>query len=193
MPNLDIEQTYRYETIAGIDEVGRGALAGPVVVGAVIISAALHPLDHAINDSKKLTKIKRNTLNTHILANHVCGIGSASVYEINQYGIVKAVNFAITRAISSLNAKPTLLLIDGNDKFNLDTKYLSIINGDAKSTSIAAASIIAKVYRDKLMQGLAMQYTPYGWHTNVGYGTKEHLEAVKQHGRCQEHRNWAFG
>ena len=169
IPDLSIENQYQDKIIAGIDEVGRGAWAGPLVTGAVIINQKFST--HGINDSKKLTEAKRTEINHLILKNHTYSIGIASVEEINNYGLSKAIYLAIYRSISLLPIKPTLLLIDGNYTYDFGINTINILKGDNKSTSIAAASIIAKVYRDNLMKNLALSYPQYHWDKNVGYGT----------------------
>lgn len=186
MPDLSIESEYKGHVIAGIDEVGRGSWAGPLVAGAVIIKQGLCVF--GINDSKKLTEKKRDLLNKSIVENHISSIGSVSATEINEIGLSKAIYLSIIRAIEALPVKPTLLLIDGNYTYKFDTPSVNIIKGDSKSVSIAAASIVAKVHRDRIMKALAITHPEYHWDRNVGYGTNLHLEGLKKIGVSHYHR-----
>jgi len=185
-PTLEIENSYPEEIIVGIDEVGRGCWAGPLVVGAVIVKQP-HVIE-GINDSKKLSKTKREELSAKILKYYVSSIGEVSVSEINELGLSKAIFLAIARSIESLPVKPTLLLIDGNYNYDFGIKTLNIPKGDSKSISIAASSIIAKVYRDNVMTELSQYFPGYGWETNVGYGTNTHIEALSKLGVSTHHR-----
>ncbi|WP_281358121.1 ribonuclease HII [Bacillus haikouensis] len=175
-----------YSAIAGIDEVGRGPLAGPVVAAAVIL-----PQDFylpGINDSKQLSETKRNEFYDVIREKAVSiGIGMIDAEEIDTINIYEATKKAMLYAISNLQRNPDYLLIDA---MKLDTPYPqeSIIKGDSKSVSIAAASIVAKVTRDKLMKEYALTYPGYGFDKNAGYGTKGHLEGLKQNGVTPIHR-----
>jgi len=183
-----IDHQYKDHTLAGVDEVGRGAWAGPVVAGAVIIKRA-EPFNMEITDSKKLSIQKRQELSAKILSTHYCGIGLASVEEINILGLNPALFLAMERALNSLRIRPSLALIDGNYKVDFPPmETISIIKGDQKSISIAAASIIAKVYRDSLMKELALQHPQYLWEKNVGYGTAHHIEMLKKYGTSPLHR-----
>jgi ribonuclease HII len=184
--NFSIESQYSDHVIAGIDEVGRGAWAGPVVAGAVIITQP--DLFNEIIDSKETSLRTREKLSSDILRDHHCGIGLATVEEINILGLNPAIFLAMERAIIALPIRPTLALVDGNYKLTLPVKSLSIIKGDQKSISIAAASIIAKIYRDNLMKNLATQQPEYLWRNNVGYGTARHMEMIKKHGISKHHR-----
>lgn len=183
LPNLDPN---RLE--AGCDEVGRGCLSGPVTAAAVIL-----PADYAnewINDSKKLTKGNRERLSEEIKTNALAwAIASATVEEIDEINILNASFLAMNRAIDELKIKPEFLLIDGN-RFNPvhAIPYECIIKGDGKYASIAAASILAKTYRDELMTNLAMEYPGYGWERNVGYPTKIHRMGIKKLGPSPLHR-----
>jgi len=165
------------QPIAGVDEVGRGPLAGPVVAAAVIID--INNIPHEINDSKKLTKKKRLEISDKIKKSAIYSIAKASVEEIDKINILQASLLAMKRAIEGLSKNPLTVLVDG--KFKPKTNFLthSIIKGDTQSLSIAAASIIAKVYRDQLMCDLSTKYPEYLWEKNSGYGTKEHLLALK--------------
>ncbi|AKP52735.1 ribonuclease HII [Cyclobacterium amurskyense] len=173
---------------AGCDEVGRGCLCGPVTAAAVIL-----PEDYAnewINDSKKLTKGNREKLTEEIKANSLTwAIASATVEEIDEINILNASFLAMNRAIEALKIKPEFLLIDGN-RFNPihDIPYECIIKGDGKYASIAAASILAKTYRDDLMANLAVDFPGYGWEKNVGYPTKSHRLGIKEFGPTPHHR-----
>ncbi len=184
--------------VIGVDEVGRGALAGPVVAGAVcLLGDRGFWLKQGIDDSKRLSAIRREELSKIIWKNAACGIGGVSVAYINSHGIVKATEKAMRQAIKAVQGKIAsnqgqFLLIDA---FNLMfvpkiglKQQKAIIKGDQKSISIAAASIIAKVYRDKLMDELAYKQTRYGLDGNKGYGTKLHIEAIKHHGVSKIHR-----
>lgn len=172
--------------ICGIDEVGRGPLAGPVVACAVILNKAHHYL--GLNDSKKVPAKQRLILNEE-LKNNVTSYayGIATPQEIDDLNIYKATQVAMQRAINQLSIQPTHLLIDAM-KLDNDIPQTSIIKGDAKSVSIAAASIMAKEYRDNYMKELANDYPNYGFEKNVGYGTKQHLEAIDTFGVINEHR-----
>lgn len=172
--------------ICGIDEVGRGPLAGPVVACAVILNSDHHYL--GLDDSKKVSAKKRAQLNEQ-LQHEVMdyGYGVATSEEIDQLNIYRATQLAMQRAINQLNAKPTHLLIDAMELDN-DIEQTSLIKGDARSVSIAAASIMAKEYRDDYMKTLSKTYPQYGFDKNVGYGTKQHLSAISQIGIMKEHR-----
>ena len=173
--------------IAGVDEVGRGSLIGPVYAAAVILkkSADLKIL----RDSKLLSKKKREYLFNYIKKNSIWSLGKASVSEIEKLNILNASLLAMKRAILKLTKKPTLVLIDGNKIPNLKNyKLKSIIKGDKKIPSISAASIIAKVSRDRLVATLSKKNKGYHWDKNFGYGTKQHLQALKKLGITKHHR-----
>lgn len=172
--------------IAGIDEVGRGPLVGPVVTAAVILPKDFY--DERINDSKKLTEKKRELLYDVIMENALSvGIGISSPEVIDEINILNATKKAMIEAINNLSVKPEHLLIDAV-KLDIDIPQTSIIKGDAKSESIAAASIIAKVTRDRMMVELDKKYPMYDFKHNKGYGTKKHIEALYQYGPIEEHR-----
>jgi len=186
-----LEPSYKfdqdYETpIIGVDEVGRGPLAGPVISAAIILNKEKIP--EGINDSKKLSKKKREVINEELISQHKFAIGIASVEEIDKINILQASLLAMKRAVLNLNIKPQTILVDGNKLPDLEYNMYPIIKGDSKSISIAAASIIAKVYRDKLMQDLSLQYPGYYWEKNSGYGTKQHLLALNNLGVTPIHR-----
>ena len=172
--------------IAGIDEVGRGPLVGPVVTAAVILPRDFY--DERINDSKKLTEKKRELLYDVIMENAVSvGIGISSEDVIDEINILEATKKAMIEAVNNLSVKPEYLLIDAV-KLNIDIPQISIIKGDAKSESIAAASIIAKVTRDRMMIELDKEHPEYDFKHNKGYGTKKHIDAIEKYGILKEHR-----
>lgn len=172
--------------IAGVDEVGRGPLVGPVVTAAVILPKDF--IDERINDSKKLTEKKRELLYNVIMENAISvGIGMSSNEVIDEINILEATKKAMIEAISNLNVKPEHILIDAV-KLNVDIPSTSIIKGDAKSQSIAAASIIAKVTRDRMMVELDKEHPEYDFKHNKGYGTKKHIDAIYKYGVLPEHR-----
>ena len=172
--------------IAGIDEVGRGPLVGPVVTAAVILPRDFY--DERINDSKKLTEKKRELLYDVIMENAVSvGIGISSEDVIDDINILEATKKAMIEAVNNLSVKPEHLLIDAV-KLNVDIPQTSIIKGDAKSESIAAASIVAKVTRDRMMIELDKIHPEYDFKHNKGYGTKKHIEAIEKYGIIKEHR-----
>lgn len=195
MPSWDIENSFS-GVVCGIDEAGRGPWVGPVAAGAVMflrhdVSAELL---QNLDDSKKLSAAKRERLydllmNEAEVGNLLYGIGLASAAEIDEMNILQATFLAMTRAAEQLSIKPQLALIDGN---RLPNRFLCsaqcYIGGDGRSYSIAAASILAKVYRDRLMQKMAEKYPYYGFEKNAGYGTKEHIAGIRAHGLTPEHR-----
>jgi ribonuclease HII len=185
-PNLLLEDRYSDQVIVGVDEVGRGAWAGPVVVGAVVINR--DKLVTGIQDSKKLNAHNREKLSTVITTHHACSLGLASVDEISEFGVNEAIFIAVERALALLTIRPTFMMIDGNYRKQFSIPSLNVIQGDNLSTSIAAASIIAKVHRDNLMHQLALLFPEYCWQSNVGYGTAAHRQALLQYGLCQHHR-----
>ncbi|WP_323738901.1 ribonuclease HII [Candidatus Trichorickettsia mobilis] len=185
IPNLLFEQQWPKAIIAGVDEAGRGALAGPVVAAAVIIQQ--NHLIAGINDSKKLSRTTRESLYNQIIHHYNWAVGMVSAAEIDQTNILIATKKACALAIANLSIVADIVLIDGNMKFT-DPRYHSIINGDNLSISIAAASIIAKVTRDHLMFELDQQLPQYSWYQNVGYGTKQHVSAIKLYGLSSYHR-----
>lgn len=172
--------------IAGIDEVGRGPLIGPVVTAAVILPKDFY--DERINDSKKLTEKKRELLYDVIMENALSvGVGMSSPEVIDEINILNATKKAMVEAVNNLSIKPEHLLIDAV-KLDIDIPQTSIIKGDAKSQSIASASIIAKVTRDRMMLELDKKYPMYDFKHNKGYGTKKHIEALYKYGPLKEHR-----
>ena len=176
-----------YTCIAGVDEAGRGPLAGDVYAAAVILPRDFRPA--GLNDSKKLSEKKREALYDIICAHAVAyAIGTASAEEIDRINILRATHLAMYRAVQSLCVKPDYVLIDGNPVQGIPVPNRSIVKGDSRSLSIAAASILAKVSRDRYMQDLDKQYPQYGFAVHKGYGTKAHKEAVWQYGPSPEHR-----
>lgn len=177
---------HKKQLVAGVDEVGRGPLAGPVVTAAVIIDEKFNLID--VNDSKKLSPKKRLELYPQILQQAVSvGIGIKSAQVIDKINIYEADRLAMAQAVQNLSQKPNALLVDAMN-VPLDIKQIELIKGDAKSNSIAAASIVAKVFRDKLMDDYAKIYPEYGFTNNAGYGTKIHLDALKKYGPTPIHR-----
>jgi len=173
--------------IAGVDEVGRGSLIGPVYAAAVILKEKINT--KLLKDSKLISKQDREKLNIYIKKNSYWSIGKASVKEIEKLNILNASLLAMRRAIKKLNKKPNLVMIDGNKTPDIKNyKLKSIIKGDQKIASISAASIIAKVSRDKFITKLSKKFKKYGWETNCGYGTKKHLSALKKFGATHHHR-----
>ena len=172
--------------IAGIDEVGRGPLIGPVVTAAVILPEGY--ANSEINDSKKLTEKKREKLYDIIMNDALAvSIGMSSEKEIDEINILEATKKAMKEALNNLNVRPQHVLIDAV-KLDIDIPSTSIIKGDAKSISIAAASIIAKVYRDRMLIEMDKEYPMYNLAKNKGYGTKAHVEALYKYGPCKYHR-----
>lgn len=190
---LTYEKEYcNYSAICGIDEVGRGPLAGPVVAGAVIL-----PRDEKIlylNDSKQLSAKKREELYDIIMEKAIAvGIGESSCEVIDEINILQATYRAMRKAIMNLNVAPDILLNDAVTIPEVAIKQVPIIKGDAKSASIAAASIVAKVTRDRLMEQMDKQYPGYNFAGNKGYGSAEHIEAIKKLGPCPIHRRSFIG
>ena len=176
-----------YTAISGVDEVGRGPLCGPVTAAAVILDPDHIPDD--LRDSKKLTDRKRRMLFTQIMETAMVGVAHASVAEIDEINILQASHLAMVRAIENLPEPADFALIDGNRApKNLKIPSTCVVKGDDRSLSIAAASIVAKITRDDLMQELDAQYPEYGWAKNAGYPTKEHLVALKSLGITPHHR-----
>ena len=189
IPNFCIENTAG-DLVAGIDEAGRGPWAGPVVASAVILDQATLPqeLRLGLDDPKKLKSEKRKSL-FHILQHHAdIGVGIAEVKEIDEVNILQATFRAMGRALEALKRKPDIALVDGNRAPNLPCPIQCIVKGDQLSLSIAAASIVAKVTRDKIMETLAFSFPGYGWESNSGYGTKLHQEGLKRLGVTVHHR-----
>ena len=175
------------QCICGVDEAGRGPLAGPVYAAAVILPRGL--MIEGLNDSKKLTEKRREALYDVIVAQALAyGIGSADEKEIDEINILQATFLAMRRAISQLSIRPDLALTDGNRDSDFGVPAETVIGGDGKSANIAAASILAKVTRDRVMQDYAAMYPQYGFDVHKGYGTKRHYEALREFGPCPIHR-----
>jgi ribonuclease HII len=173
--------------IAGVDEAGRGPLAGPVVAAAVILDD-LKPIK-GLADSKVLTALRREKLYDEIRAKALCfSIAQASVAEIDSVNILQATLLAMKRAVEGLRLKPVKVMIDGNRLPNLTIMAEAVVGGDALIPAISAASILAKVWRDRWCQDYHLQYPQYGFAAHKGYGTAEHLAALRLHGACPEHR-----
>lgn len=179
--------------MAGIDEAGRGPLAGPVVAAAVILpDPKKFPLPDGINDSKALTPARRDEIFVGLRATAIIGVGIASVDEIDRINILQATMLAMARAVQALGQIPGLALVDGNRLPDLPCPGDAVIGGDGLCLSIAAASVVAKVTRDRFMEGLAQANPSYGWERNRGYGTAEHLRAIKSGGvTCHHRRSFA--
>ncbi len=173
--------------VAGVDEAGRGPLAGPVVAAAVILDEQ-RPIA-GLADSKKLTAARREKLYDEIRAKALCCcVAEASVEEIDRLNILQATMLAMQRAVAGLRLKPTLVLVDGNRLPVLNIRAEAIVKGDAKVQAISAASILAKVTRDRGLAELHQAYPQYGFDKHKGYGTELHLQALRAHGPCPEHR-----
>ena len=182
-PKIDDDRT-----LVGIDEVGIGCLAGPVVAAAVILNPA-NPI-HGITDSKKISEQRRKDLADQIMANAVdWAIGQASVSEIDQHNILRASHLAMQRAYGDLKSDATLVLVDGNKSPYFPVESKAVIKGDETVLAIGAASIIAKVFRDGLMEELGKKYPDYDFEKNKGYPTKSHMQTLRAIGPCAQHRN----
>ena len=173
--------------LAGVDEAGRGPLAGPVVAAAVILDE-LKPIK-GLADSKALSPKQRARLYDEIRAKALCcSVAQASVQEIDELNILQATLLAMRRAVEGLRLKPSMVLVDGNRLPTLAVMAEAVVGGDAKVAAISAASILAKVTRDRWCEAYALQYPQYGFAAHKGYGTAEHLAALQLHGACPEHR-----
>lgn len=176
-----------FEQICGVDEAGRGPLAGPVCAAAVILPRGL--VIPGLNDSKKLTDKKRRELYDIIINEaEAYGVAFASEQEIDEINILQATFLAMERAVSQLSVKPDLALVDGNRAPNFPLPVKTVVKGDSRSANIAAASILAKVTRDRLMEELDVTYPAYGFAVHKGYGTKRHYEALREFGASPVHR-----
>jgi ribonuclease HII len=187
MPDFSHELLHHPGLVAGVDEAGRGPLAGPVVAAAVILRAEDCP--DGLNDSKQLSATKRATLEVEIKARALCwSVGVASVAEIDEINILWATMLAMTRAVEALSHDCAHILVDGNRCPKWRWASTAIVEGDAKCLSIAAASILAKEARDRMMIAAAADHPHYGWETNKGYGSARHLAALREHGPTPLHR-----
>ena len=184
-PDFEYELTHE-GLVAGVDEVGRGPWAGPVVAAAVILKRDAIP--PGIDDSKRLTRARREALFEALVGRATIGIGEAGVDEIERLNILAAAMLAMSRAVEDLGVVPGHALIDGNRMPDLPCPMTTLIGGDQRSLSIAAASIIAKVTRDRLMTRLALDHPGYGWERNAGYGTAEHRDGLDRLGVTVHHR-----
>ncbi len=189
-PDYSLEEAAHakgFTCIAGVDEAGRGPLAGPVVSVAVIFDAGAIP--DGLNDSKKLSAARRAALYDEITAQAVAvSFAVGDVARIDEDNILNATMWSMAEAVRGLEVAPDHVLIDGNRAPALACSVRTVVKGDARCLSIAAASIIAKVTRDQIMHGLADKHPAYGWERNMGYGTREHLEALARHGPTPHHR-----
>lgn len=173
--------------LAGTDEAGRGPLAGPVVAAAVVLPLDFY--DDRINDSKKINETLREELFDVITKNSVSyAYTVVTQKKIDEINILNASLLAMKRSVEKLKVKPDVVLVDGNKSFNFNAKVIQIVKGDSKSLSIASASIIAKVIRDRIMVKLAVLHPEYGWDSNKGYPTKFHIDSILKHGPCEKHR-----
>ncbi len=189
MPDYSLEASL-HGTVAGIDEAGRGPWAGPVVAAAVVLDPRSMPgeLAAGLDDSKKLKKPVRERLFDLIAAHAAAGVGQASVAEIDSLNILQATMLAMRRAVDALPVRPQHAIVDGNRAPGLDIPTRTLVGGDARALSIAAASIVAKVTRDRIMARLADECPGYGWERNAGYGTRQHGDALEKHGVTPHHR-----
>jgi len=190
MPDFSLERACGKSPVAGIDEAGRGPLAGPVVAAAVILDERTLPeyLARRIDDSKAVARNERAELFALLPLYALIGVGEASVEEIDAMNILRATLLAMRRAVERLPAKPAVALVDGNAPPALDCPVRTVVAGDGLSLSIAAASIVAKVTRDRLMAELARAHPGYGWEHNAGYGTPEHHQGIVRLGVTAHHR-----
>ncbi len=184
-PSFEIEQSIP-GLVAGIDEAGRGPWAGPVVAAAVILDPRDFPV--GMNDSKKLSEKRREAIAIDIRARAIIGVGIASVDEIDEINILQATFLAMARAEENLSQRPDACIVDGSQQPKLRAQTQMVVKGDAKSLSIAAASIIAKTTRDQIMRDLAEEHPHYAWEKNKGYGAPAHRAGLDAHGVTQHHR-----
>ena len=188
-PHMLLERAFVGGPVCGVDEAGRGPWAGPVCAGAVILAANPRKVPKGLDDSMKLTAKTRETLEIEIKAKAVAwGVGFASVAEIAELNILHATGLAMCRAIEALQVKPEFALVDGNYRFKLPCAVTTVVGGDAKSKSIAAASILAKVARDRLMAEMDAVYPGYGFAGHKGYRAQVHADALMTLGPCEIHR-----
>ena len=188
MPDFELEREIG-GLVAGIDEVGRGPLAGPVVAAAVLFDVPPPAdLQDIVDDSKKLSAARREAVLDRLFAHARIGVGAASVAEIDRLNILQATMLAMQRALGALSVTPDAALIDGNRAPALSCPVRTVVGGDGRSLSIAAASIVAKVTRDTAMARLAERYPGFGWERNAGYGTAEHTAALDRLGPTPHHR-----
>ncbi len=189
LPDYTLEDAQTLRPICGVDEVGRGPWAGPVVAAAAIWpdEARIH-VPAGLTDSKKLTAKRREAMVDTLKTHCIWAIGEASVEEIDSLNILAATKLAMQRAVAGLSVPPAFALVDGNQPPVLPCPVQSVVKGDSRSLSIAAASVIAKVHRDKLMEQLHAEHPHYGWASNAGYGAKAHQDGLATHGVTPHHR-----
>ncbi len=189
MPDFTLEEGFA-GPIAGVDEVGRGPWAGPVVAAAVILPRNTETMAilTGLDDSKRLSAKRREALAPLLWEHAEVGLGLATVEEVDEINILRASLLAMTRAVAALPRPPAIALIDGNKAPTLACPAHCVVKGDGKSLSIAAASIVAKVARDRMMAELASEFPAYGWERNAGYGTKTHRVALERFGVTPHHR-----
>ena len=190
MPDYSAESSYLAQArgpVCGVDEAGRGPLAGPVVAAAVIFLDQTR-IPKGLDDSKKLSAKRREQLYAHIVHEGIVGVGEASVDEIDHLNIRRATHLAMARAVRALSIAPSFALVDGNDAPALACPCQTLVGGDGRSLSIAAASIMAKVTRDRTMLRLHHDHPHYGWNSNMGYSTPSHLSALRGLGPSSHHR-----
>jgi ribonuclease HII len=189
MPDLSLERAAG-GLVVGVDEAGRGPWAGPVVAGAAILDPATIPTEllYRLDDSKKLSAAVRERLFEGLLEHATTAVGFASVAEIDDLNILAATMLAMRRAVDGLPVLPDIALVDGNRTPGLPCRVRTVVKGDSRSSSIAAASIVAKVTRDRIMAGLAGDFPGYGWETNQGYGTAAHRDGLDRLGITIHHR-----
>ena len=190
MPDFSLEDASGGASVAGVDEAGRGPWAGPVVAAAVILerNGLSRDLALGLDDSKKVPAARRQRLFDALQSSARIGVGRAEVAEIDAMNILQATFAAMARAVEALGVRPDMALVDGNREPGLPCPVRCVVRGDSQSLSIAAASIAAKVTRDRIMTGLAETFPGYGWETNAGYGTKQHRNALERLGVTSEHR-----
>ena len=190
MPDLSFELSLGVPRVAGIDEAGRGPWAGPVVAAAVVLDPArLSPeMLGGLDDSKKLAKPVRQLMYDMVTASAVTAVGIAGVEEIDRLNVLEATMLAMRRAFDALSLPVPCAIVDGNRAPELGCRTYCLVGGDGSSLSIAAASVVAKVTRDRIMAGLASEYPGYGWEHNAGYGTREHADALSRLGVTPHHR-----
>jgi len=190
VPDLSFELSLGVPRVAGIDEAGRGPWAGPVVAAAVVLDPArLSPeMLGGLDDSKKLAKPVRQLMYDMVTASAVTAVGIAGVEEIDRLNVLEATMLAMRRAFDALSLPVPCAIVDGNRAPELGCRTYCLVGGDGSSLSIAAASVVAKVTRDRIMAGLASEYPGYGWEHNAGYGTREHADALSRLGVTPHHR-----
>ena len=195
-PTLDVERSYfdnGARVVAGIDEVGRGALAGPVTIGVVAIASDVTVIPKGLRDSKLMTPARREAMVPVVQEwAHAYATGSATAQEIDKFGIMSALGLAASRALAMLGVVPDVVIVDGNTAFIVEEesgpRVVTHVKADQNIACVAAASVLAKVERDEYMTTLHDAYPHYGWSSNKGYGAKVHTDAIREHGTCDFHR-----